>query len=98
MTQLNLYSAVVSKVLKFLTMKENQKPIPSAWARLQRGVQASARCPHAVLGPQPALLLCPHGSRDPGAGSPRGRHTQPHGRLARLHADEDNNEDNDDDK
>lgn len=30
MTQLNLYSAAVSKVLKFLTMKENQEPIPSA--------------------------------------------------------------------
>lgn len=30
MTELNLYSAAVAKVLKFLTMKENQKPVPSA--------------------------------------------------------------------
>lgn len=28
MTQLNLYSAAVAKVLKFLTTKENQKPVP----------------------------------------------------------------------
>lgn len=98
MTELNLYSAAASKVLKFLTMKENQKPVPSAWARPWRGVQASARCPtrSAVRSPR---LCCARTAAEPLApGSPCGRHTQPHGRLARLHADEDNNEDNDDDK
>lgn len=30
MTQVNFYSAAAAKVLKFLTTKENQKPIPSA--------------------------------------------------------------------
>lgn len=98
MTELNLYSAAVPKVLKFLTMKEKQKPtaLARAWLFDEESMETLAAltqirgCTSAGSPRSAAKPLTP--------GNPHVPHTQTQRCLVRLHADKDNNEDNDDDK
>lgn len=89
----HLWSAA-PKVFKFSTMTENRSPLPSL--RHRAGVPATlaptrSRSRSRAAPPQAA------GAAQPLAPGSRQRAQAP-GRLARLHADEDNNEDNNDDK
>lgn len=85
-------------------MKEKQKPIPrTAWAGLgeEESVDGKVRCPDALGFLEAAPLWAAGGAQakplTPGR-STRAAHTKTQCHLSRLHANEDNNEHNDDDK